>query len=125
MIKEENLDKLITPEEAELFSKKTELEQNSAILAEMELDLEDLRLSLARFQHRYFNEIGKKYVQLDDLRAQIAEHRALHTPQDFRTEVQSTHCACRSKQDCQGLSRQLQRTTFKQELGIGGHQETL
>jgi DnaJ-domain-containing protein 1 len=71
-----------TPEERELLAKKAELDRLSVILADKELDLEDIRLSVARFQHRYFAEIGNKYVRLDELRAQIAELRARRSPQD-------------------------------------------
>lgn len=70
------------PEEAELAAKKAELERLSLILSGKELDLEDLKPAIARFQHRYFSELGRKYVELDELRAQAAEHRARRSPRD-------------------------------------------
>lgn len=74
--------KMSTPEEAELAGKKAELERLSDVLAEKELDLEELKLTVVWFQHRYYSEVGKKYVELDELRAQIAELKAERKPQD-------------------------------------------
>jgi hypothetical protein len=71
-----------SPEEQELKVKKAELDRLSVILADKELEFEDLRLTVARFQHRYFAEVGNKYVQLDELRARIAELRARRSPQN-------------------------------------------
>jgi hypothetical protein len=84
-----DLTKRATPEEVELFAKQIELGRISAILAERELDLEDLTLSVARFQHRYYAELGKRYVELDELRAQIAEHRARRVPRDAKLKQQA------------------------------------
>jgi hypothetical protein len=71
-----------SPEEAELAGKKAELEKLSDSLAEKELDLEELKLTVSQFQHRYYSEVGKKYVELDELRARIAELKAKQKPQD-------------------------------------------
>ncbi len=79
----------MTPEEVELLDRKAELERLSAILAQKELDREDLRLSVTRFEQRYFAELGLRYVALDDLRAQIAEQRAQRTPQDPQSQAQA------------------------------------
>lgn len=84
-----DLTKTTTPEEAELLAKKDELERVSTVLADKELDLEDVKLSVARFQHRYYAELGKRYVELDELRAQIAEYRARRTPQDTKLKHQA------------------------------------
>ncbi len=50
----------MTPEEAELLERKAELERLAAILAQKELDREDLSLSVARFEQRYFAELGPR-----------------------------------------------------------------
>lgn len=73
-----------TPEETELAGKEAELDRFSELLAEKELDLEELRLSVTQFQHRYYSEIGIKYVELDRLRAQIAEQKSRQKPQDHK-----------------------------------------
>ncbi len=77
-----NLIKTKTPEEAELATKKAKLEKASKLLAEKELGLEELKLTVTQFQHRYYSKVGKKYVELDELRAQIAELIAGKDPQD-------------------------------------------
>jgi len=73
-----------SPEETELSGKKAELKGLSDILADKELDLEDLKLTIMKFQHRYYSEVGKKYVELDELRAQIAEFKSRQKPQDHK-----------------------------------------
>jgi len=73
-----------SPEETELLGKKAELKGLSDILADKELDLEDLKLTIMKFQHRYYSEVGKKYVELDELRAQIAELKSRQRPQDHK-----------------------------------------
>ena len=72
------------PEEAELAGKKAELKGLSDILADKELDLEDHKHSIMKFQHHYYSEFGKKYVELDELRAQIAELKSRQRPQDHK-----------------------------------------
>ena len=50
----EELIRVGSPEEEELSAKKSELSFLSELLAEKELEFEELKLSVARFQHRYF-----------------------------------------------------------------------
>lgn len=71
-----------TPEDAELAKKKVELDKLSQVLAEKELAIEELKLAVARFQYRYFSEVGGKYVELDELHAQIAERLAKPHPKN-------------------------------------------
>ena len=98
-----DLMKLTTPEEEELLAKKTELESLSEVLAEKELDLEDIRLAVARFQHRYFAEIGKKYVQLDELRALIAGTAGKARSTRLQLKERSKDKARGSRQDYQRI----------------------
>jgi len=72
-----SLTKRLSPKEQELQAKRTELTTLSEQLAEAELQFEELKSSLSTFQRRYFQEVGRKYIELDDLRAQIAEAVAL------------------------------------------------
>lgn len=78
----DNLIKVSTPEEAELAIKKAELDKLSQILAEKELDLEEGKQLILSFQRRYYSQVGIKYVELDEIRAQIAELQARQTSQD-------------------------------------------
>lgn len=71
-----------TTEEAQLEIKRAQLEELSQALAVRELDLEELKIDIARFQHRYFSAVGRKYVELDSLRAQLAEMKARYHPDD-------------------------------------------
>jgi hypothetical protein len=78
----EGLLRVSSPEGEELARKRTELSALSESLADKELELEELKLSLSRFEYRYFHEIGRKYVQLDEILAQVAESEAKRNPQD-------------------------------------------
>ena len=86
----EELIRVGSPEEEELSAKKSELSFLSELLAEKELEFEELKLSVARFQHRYFVEVGCKYVELDDLLAQLTEARAQRRPDDVEAKAAAT-----------------------------------
>jgi len=79
-----------TPEEIELVTKKAELASMSEVLAGKELDLTELKMAIAQFQHRYFSKVGKKYVELDELKAQIAEIKAIKRPEDHDLGQEAT-----------------------------------
>jgi len=110
--------KMKTPEEAELAAKKAELERLSEVLAEKELDLEELKHTLAAFQHRYYSEVGKRYVELDELRAQIAELKARQTPQDHELSQEAVRArtqARKSAEEYEGVDSELQTESLKPE----------
>lgn len=86
-----------TPEEVEVERKKAELESLSDSLAEKELDLEDFKLAVAKFQHRYYSELGKKYVELDELLAQIAELKAKQKPQDHKLNKEAVRARAQAR----------------------------
>ncbi len=81
--------KRLSPEELELESKRSELSTLSETLADAELQFEELKMSLASFQRRYFHEVGRKYIELDDLRAQIAEALARRKPYEVEAEAKA------------------------------------
>ena len=64
--------KINSPEEDELELKRIELAKSSELLAEKELELTTLRNSVLHFDHRYYRQVGIKYVELDEINAQIA-----------------------------------------------------
>ena len=74
--------KINSPEEDELELKRIELTKLLELLAEKELELTTLRNSVLHFEHRYLMEVGIKYVELDEINAQIAEKMARQNPQD-------------------------------------------
>ena len=86
-----------TPEEAELAKKKAELEGLSDILAEKELGIEELKLTVAQFQHRYYSKVGKRYVELDELRAQIVELIARQEPQDHELNQEAVRARTQAR----------------------------
>jgi len=88
---------LDTPEETELVGKKAELERLSDFLAEKELDLEELKLTVTQFQRRYYSEVGKRYVELDELRAQIAELKARQKPQDHELNQEAARARTQAR----------------------------
>jgi hypothetical protein len=92
-----DLIKTNTPEEAELATKKAELEILSDALAEKELDLEELKLAVAAFQHRYYSQVGKRYVELDELKAQIAELKARKKPQDHELKQEAARARSQAR----------------------------
>jgi hypothetical protein len=79
------------PEEAELEKKLQELAGLQSRLAELELQLCNLRLELSEFENLYCAKVGAVYAELDELDAQIAERIAQRKPNDPKAaEVAST-----------------------------------
>ncbi|MBI3584544.1 MAG: molecular chaperone DnaJ [Nitrospinae bacterium] len=77
-----SIKKVNSPEEEELELKRAELANISELLAGKELELTTLRNSVLHFERRYLKEVGIKYVELDEINAQIAEKIARQNPQD-------------------------------------------
>jgi hypothetical protein len=103
-----------SPEEIELAKKQAELEELSDILAEKELDLEELKITVAAFQRRYYSVVGKKYVELDELRAQIAELKVSREPQDHEMESEAARArtqARKSAEEYEGIETEAQVDT--------------
>ncbi len=85
------------PEERELETKRTELETLEASLAERELELASLRAELASFERKYLAEVGLRYAELDELKAQIAEKAAAEHPGDPRLQEAARKARARAK----------------------------
>jgi len=81
--------KVNSPEEDELELKRAELAKSSELLAEKELELASLRNSVIHFEHRYYRQVGIKYVELDEINAQIAEKIARQNPKDVYSQKES------------------------------------
>ncbi|MBI3754119.1 MAG: DnaJ domain-containing protein, partial [Deltaproteobacteria bacterium] len=81
--------KINSPEEDELELKRIELAKSSELLAEKELELTTLRNAMLHFEHRYLIEVVIKYVELDEINAQIAEKIARENPQDTAFQEKS------------------------------------
>lgn len=81
--------KVNSPEEDELELKRIELVKLSELVAEKELELASLRNSVIHFEHRYYRQVGIKYVELDEINAQIAEKIAQKKPKDTVSQRES------------------------------------
>jgi len=103
-----------SPEEKELSAKQSELDSLSELLATKEL-----KLSIARFQQRYFAEVGSKYVELDDLLAQLAEAKSRRCPDDTEARETATH-ARRGLEEIARLESDLERHRKERILIVAG-----
>lgn len=79
----------LKPEEEELDRKRAELAQLEARLAERELELTTFRVQLAGLERRYVNTVGRRYAELDQLKAEIAEFSARLRPGDNVAQAQA------------------------------------
>lgn len=67
------VDILEAPEIKELNRIQSTINTKGSLLADRELELATIRSELKNFESHYMHEIGKRYVTLDELKAQIAE----------------------------------------------------
>ena len=80
-----------SPEERELDLKRNELAKLEADLVEQELQLSTLQAELAAFRDEYLRVVGRRYAELDDLKARIAEVKAARRPSDDSASRAATH----------------------------------
>lgn len=80
-----------TPEERELAKKRFELEALKATLAERELELATLHAELHSFEQHYLRTVGRRYADLDEIEAQIAEAIAKQSPKDESAQEKAVH----------------------------------
>lgn len=66
----------LKPEEMELLRKREEQKAAENELAERELRVTHLRAELSAFERQYLHNVGLKYAELDEYKAQLAEHLA-------------------------------------------------
>jgi hypothetical protein len=74
------------PEEQELARKLEEQATLEAALADRELRSANLRAELGAFERRYLHFVGSRYAELDDLKAQIAQHLLQEQPGSERAQ---------------------------------------
>ena len=75
-----------SPEELELDRKRAALAALESELVERELELSTLEGELGVFEAEYLRVVGRRYAELDELRAGIAEARAACQPHDDATQ---------------------------------------
>ena len=88
--------RLTKPEEEELEKKKIELSELESELADRELYLVALRLEFSNFERSYLQIVGKRYTELDEIEAQIAEFRASASPKDQKAQASAAHARSRA-----------------------------
>jgi hypothetical protein len=93
------------PEERELEKKKAELAVLEKSLAQHELDLATLRAQLRDFELRYLEVVGRRFAELDELEAEIAEIAARLRPD--APEIQERARQARSKAEESASTTQL------------------
>src|SRR5215471_12018736 len=91
----------LSPEERELEKKRGELAALEAQLVQLELDLATLQAELHTFEGRYLRSVGRLYVELDDIEAQIAEALARSSPNDHTVQQQATHARRQARESAQ------------------------
>jgi len=77
-----SLAKIVNPEDEELDHKKSKLAELETQLADRELELATLRADLIHFEKHYLQTVGRRYAELDDLKAKLAEARAKQQPEN-------------------------------------------
>lgn len=85
-----------SPEELELENKLARLAALESELAARELDLATLRASLNSFEKTYLAIVGKRYAELDEVRAKIAEAEARlkpHSKEAKEKAAEARRCA--------------------------------
>lgn len=68
-------DKVLLPEEQELEHKRSELDEKQSLLADRELELATIRTKAIAFERIYMEKVGRLYVELDELQAQLTRLR--------------------------------------------------
>jgi len=78
------------PEDQELERKRAELSRLQSLLADRELFLTALRTELSAFEQNYIRTVGKRYAELDEIEAEIAEHAARMQPENVNVRNAAT-----------------------------------
>lgn len=93
------------PEEQELIRLESEQAELEEQVTSAELMLETSKTETAQFQHRYYQTVGRLYVQLDELDAQIANAQVEHAPDDAvaQAHVQATEQQAKKSAEEAGL----------------------
>ncbi len=93
----------------ELAARRREMARLADLLAEQELELAELRSTLIRFQHRYFQVVGRRYAEMDELRARLARKRAERAPADERAAREGLAFPLPGRQDRSWLPKSQRR----------------
>ncbi|NLE60657.1 MAG: molecular chaperone DnaJ [Planctomycetes bacterium] len=94
----------LKPEDEELQRKKAELARLETELAERELELATLEAELRSFERTYLVRVGRRYAELDQLEAQIAEATAREHPQNEPARVEAEKARSRAAESADAVA---------------------
>src|SRR3974390_199548 len=89
------------PEEKELARLEAEQAELKERVTSAELELETIKTETAQFQSRYYQAVGRLYVQLDELDAQIAKVRLEQAPSDFSLKAHADAARLKAQQSAE------------------------
>jgi hypothetical protein len=94
------------PEEKELARLEAEQAELKEQVTAAELELETIKTETARFQHRYYQAVGRLYAQLDEIDAEIAILRSQQAPDDapLRTRARAARQQAKESAEEAGLA---------------------
>lgn len=92
------IEKAKTPEEQELNDKVSELNSLETELAQKELDLATVMAELQALDSRYLRIVGAKFVELDNIKAEIAEILASQQPENVSAQEEAKQARERADQ---------------------------
>lgn len=92
------IEKTTSPEEQELNKKLEELSSLESVLAQKELDLATLEAELQALDNRYLQIVGVKFVELDQIKAEIAEILAAQQPESSTAQEEAKEARERAEQ---------------------------
>lgn len=87
---------VVKPEERELEQKHEEQARLESDLADRELRAASLRAELSTFERQYLRDVGLRYAELDELKAQIAERLASEQPDNERAQQAAREARARA-----------------------------
>ena len=107
-----------TPEEREVERKREELAVLRSTLAERELELADMRSSLAVFEGRYLRQVGSLYAELDEWKARTRRLEAECRPSAAATAraEEASEQARRAYSEAHGTASETKDFTPSPEL---------
>ncbi len=88
----------VSPEEQELKNKLGELSSLESVLTQKELDLATLEAELQALDHRYLRIVGAKFLELDQIKAEIAEILASQQPESASAQEEAEQARKRAEQ---------------------------
>jgi hypothetical protein len=92
------------PEEKELARLEAEQAELKEQVTAAELELETIKTETARFQHRYYQAVGRLYAQLDEIDAEIASLRSQWAPDDAPLRARARAARQQAKESAEEAS---------------------